>query len=95
MIRILDLDRALEELSEGMTTETTLRPFVPRRATSTQFPPETTEITQSPFVPQTSNRCAGPLCGTRTGEVMARADTDLQVVRIVHSKRHETRARRR
>lgn len=29
------------------------------------------------------------LCGSRTGTDLGRADTEVDVVRIVHSKRHE------
>jgi hypothetical protein len=30
------------------------------------------------------------LCGSRTPSDLGRADTEVEVVRIVHSKRHET-----
>lgn len=57
--RTLDLDRALEELSEEATTST-FGVFAIR------------------------------LCGSRTLFELGRADTEPNVVRIVHSKRHET-----
>ncbi len=62
--RTLDLERALDELSEEGTTAT-FRAF---------------EM---------------PLCGSRTASDLGRADTEPEVVRIVHNKRHETLKSRR